>query len=262
MEKTKCDTDNKPWLRLAPEKLDRPRSFSCPDPPEAIHTTLSERKVVAFGKLYPMTMFWLPDGQSLSLLYCEGLLSHAVIYDGTTGYDATHIARQMKNIPHVIQDRGTVEVNGTAVVAWQAYRELSKLQSSELPRPGDLARKSMRDLDAIVAKKARLEYIPYGMNGDRGNETGAAVFMRLEELGFSTPRHFKVMRGVGRDQVRQIQKVMSAFHSPYPATGLVFAHDFTAMGTAKPTQRHILALLWSYDIYADDGYGLKWLLKE
>lgn len=262
MGKTIYNRNDKPRLSLAPEKLDKLRSFSCPNPPEPICTTQSKRMVTAFGKSYPMTMFWLPEGQPLFLLYREGFLSQAVIYEGMTGYDVTHAARQMNNIPHVIQDRRTVEIIGAAVIAWQAYRDLCKLQNGELPLPGDLARESVRALDALVAKKNRLEYIPYGLKDDQENEIGAATFARLDELGFRTPRHFKVMQGIGRAQVRQILKVMSAFHSPYPATGLVFAHDFSASDTVRPTQRHVLVLLWPYDVYAADGYGLRWLLKE
>jgi DNA ligase (NAD+) len=106
------------------------------------------------------------DGLGIALLYEAGKLVRALTRgDWQMGEDITLNAREIKNIPHTIPHRETIEIRGEVVMPRSAFDELNarRLETGEklFANPRNAASGSLRQLDSTVTRDRDLLFFAY-----------------------------------------------------------------------------------------------------
>lgn len=106
------------------------------------------------------------DGLGIALTYEKGALVRALTrWDGQTGEDITLNAQEIKNIPHTIPYKETIEIRGEVVMPRSAFDELNarRLQSGDklFANPRNAASGSLRQLDPAITHERDLLFFAY-----------------------------------------------------------------------------------------------------
>ncbi len=137
------------------------------------------------------------DGLAVNLRYVKGELSVASTRgDGTTGEDVTNNVRTISDIPWHLNSHDKVlpdvlEVRGEVFMSKVAFTELNERQNADgLPlfaNPRNAAAGSLRQLDAKVTARRKLNFFAYGV-GLGGHELAINqkdLFELLDLMGFA-----------------------------------------------------------------------------
>jgi DNA ligase (NAD+) len=133
------------------------------------------------------------DGVSLSLIYENGVLSHAVTRgNGEVGDEVTGNARTIRAVPLSIPDRLTlVEVRGEAYIPHGVFGALNRARREEgeepFANPRNAAAGSIRLLDPRECARRKLAFFAYQVPRLRGATftRHSETLERLAEWGFS-----------------------------------------------------------------------------
>jgi DNA ligase (NAD+) len=133
------------------------------------------------------------DGVSLSLIYENGVLSHAVTRgNGEVGDEVTGNARTIRAVPLAIDDRlPLVEVRGEAYIPHGVFSALNRARREEgeepFANPRNAAAGSIRLLDPRECARRRLAFFAYQIPRLQGATFGrhSETLERLAEWGFS-----------------------------------------------------------------------------
>ncbi|MRI83545.1 MAG: DNA ligase (NAD(+)) LigA [Nitratiruptor sp.] len=144
------------------------------------------------------------DGASLNLIYEGGILRTAATRgDGEVGEDVTSNARTIPSIPLTIDYLGTIEIRGEVVIPIEAFRQLNqeRLERGESPfaNPRNAAAGSLRQLDASVSARRRLQFYPWGVGYNELEFDSLYELMEwVYRLGFKRPFKRALVRGYGQ----------------------------------------------------------------
>ncbi|STQ85871.1 NAD-dependent DNA ligase LigA [Helicobacter muridarum] len=108
------------------------------------------------------------DGMSLSLLYDNGRLEHAITRgNGLIGELVTHNAKVIESIPQNISYLGQIEIRGEVVMSKRNFDNLNQTRQKEqktlFANARNAAAGSMRQLDSTLTKQRKLDFIPWGI---------------------------------------------------------------------------------------------------
>ncbi|NQX83238.1 MAG: NAD-dependent DNA ligase LigA [Mycoplasmataceae bacterium] len=135
------------------------------------------------------------DGLSISLLYKNGNLFRALTRgDGMIGEDVTNNVKQIKNIPHKINNLSNIEFRGEIYIPLTEFEVINekKFESGEqlFANPRNAASGTLRQLDPQVVSDRNLEAIIYwAMNYDSNDyvwHTQSKTIKEISKLGFGT----------------------------------------------------------------------------
>jgi len=137
------------------------------------------------------------DGLAVNLRYEHGLLTVAATRgDGTSGEDVTDNIRTIADIPWHLNNADTtlpavLEVRGEVYMSKSAFAELNQRQeeagTAPFANPRNAAAGSLRQLDAKVTARRRLNFFAYGvgLGGRKLAASQSALLSLLHDFGFA-----------------------------------------------------------------------------
>ena len=176
------------------------------------------------------------DGLACSLIYIDGLLSHAVTRgDSFVGEDVTNNVRTIKNVPLRLREvmgfekflNGRTEIRGEIVMLKRDFEELNEKQKAlgqpTFANPRNLAAGTIRQLDPSLVASRPLHFRGYDVLRDDAKEVPTYNFAYevLNAVGISCNQQAKVL-----DNLSDVMKFVDAWDSkrhdlPFNTDGLV-----------------------------------------
>lgn len=138
------------------------------------------------------------DGASLSLVYTNGKLTHAITRgDGLAGEDVLVHASSIAGVLPFISHKNTIEIRGEVLIKKQDFNAINKeLENSSqnlFANPRNMASGSLRQLDPKVTAKRRLMFLPWGFGENSlGLENYSDVMEAIYSFGFTKISHRKI----------------------------------------------------------------------
>lgn len=132
------------------------------------------------------------DGLSVSLEYENGIFVRgATRGDGFVGEDVTENLKTVKSLPKRIDAKGRLVVRGEAYMSRKTFEEINLGRELDgqplLANPRNAAAGSLRQLDAKIAEKRRLDIIVFNIQySDKAYETHSQTLDDLKAYGFPT----------------------------------------------------------------------------
>lgn len=147
------------------------------------------------------------DGLSISVNYENGELVNALTRgDGVVGEDVTHNVLTIKDIPHKIEYKGSLEVRGEVYMSNDVFNHLNK-NGNDFANPRNAAAGSLRQLDSSIAASRKLNAFMYSIpNAEQlGFKTHSESLEFIEKNGININKGYTV--------AKNIQSVISTIES-------------------------------------------------
>jgi len=143
------------------------------------------------------------DGLTVNLTYKNGLLDTATTRgDGVTGEVITEQVKTICSVPLKIEYKGTVEVQGEAIMRLSALNRYNSTAQEQLKNARNAAAGAIRNLDPKETAKRQLEVVCYNVGYcDREFMSQCEIHDFLEQNGFISGYFFK--RADGMEQALQ-----------------------------------------------------------
>ena len=142
------------------------------------------------------------DGVSMSLVYEEGVLKHAVTRgNGEKGEDVLANVLTISSVPKKISLPGRSEVRGEVYLSLSDFRRINSLREEKgeepFANPRNLASGTLKLLDPSLVKKRHLSFYAYGKGEIDAQipSTQREFLSFLAELGFPVNPHISLCRG-------------------------------------------------------------------
>lgn len=174
----------------------------------------TEEEMVAFDKRirsgeksFDYTVEYKFDGLTICITYQDGkFLCASTRGNGIEGEDVTAQVLTIKSFPLTIDYKGTIEVQGEAIMRLSVLDEYNKTAAEPLKNARNAVAGAIRNLDPKVTEKRRVEIMFYNVNyaseGGFATQTECVKFLR--DNGFKVHPFLRVCR--------DITEVMSAIN--------------------------------------------------
>ncbi len=166
----------------------------------------SEEEVFAFdkrinksGEDIEYTVEYKFDGLTICLTYEKGQFVRATTRgNGTIGEDVTAQALTIKSFPLTIDYKGTIEIQGEAIMRLSVLEEYNKTAIEPLKNARNAVAGAIRNLDPKVTEKRKLDIYFYNVNYmSEGNlKTQEECVEFLKKNHFKVHSFFHVCRGI------------------------------------------------------------------
>ncbi len=151
------------------------------------------------------------DGLTICLTYENGYFKRATTRgNGTTGEDVTAQVLTVKSFPLSISYKGTIEVQGEAIMRLSVLDEYNKTADEPLKNARNAVAGAIRNLDPKVTEKRKVEIMFYNVNymseGSLFSQTECVKF--LVDNGFKVHPFLKVCKGISEviDAIREVEE--------------------------------------------------------
>ncbi len=139
------------------------------------------------------------DGLTVCLTYEDGKFVRATTRgNGITGEDVTAQVLTIKSFPMNIDYKGTIEVQGEAVMRLSVLEEYNRTAQEPLKNARNAAAGAIRNLDPKVTEKRKLDIMFYNVNYTSNNmlssQTECVEFLRKN--GFKVHPYIRVCKGI------------------------------------------------------------------
>ena len=127
------------------------------------------------------------DGLTMCLTYKNGYFERATTRgNGTAGEDVTAQVLTIKSFPLAIDYKGTVEVQGEAIIRLSVLEEYNKTAEEQLKNARNAVAGAIRNLDPKVTEKRKPEILFYNVNyiEDDSLKSQTEIFDFLKKNGF------------------------------------------------------------------------------
>ena len=160
------------------------------------------------------------DGLTCSLKYLNGkLVSAETRGNGIEGEDILHNALQVKNIPHKIDYKEELIIDGEIICTYNDFKGFEK----EYKNPRNFASGSIRLLDSKESSMRKLTFIVWDIIKGFDEDKLSNKLLKVNELGFTiVPFEINLPEYKTIEQIMEIVKKSSSI---YPVDGLVFKYD-------------------------------------
>lgn len=164
------------------------------------------------------------DGLAVNLLYENGIfMQGSTRGDGAIGEDVTLNLKTINSIPLKLNEPfpKKVEVRGEVYMTKKNFELLNKNGAEKFANPRNAAAGSIRQLDAKVAAKRKLDFMAYDIATDLNIKTHQEVHEFLVRLGFKSNQHNQYCENIAEVQkfYEKIGKLRKNF--PYWSDGTV-----------------------------------------
>lgn len=127
------------------------------------------------------------DGLTVNLTYSEGKLVQAATRgNGEVGEGILPQAQTIRNIPHCINFKGTVEIQGEGIMRYSEFNKYNESAEEPLKNPRNAAAGALRNLDPKVTASRRLDIFTYNVGYIDGasfnNSDEMLTFLRNEKM--------------------------------------------------------------------------------
>jgi DNA ligase (NAD+) len=137
------------------------------------------------------------DGLSMSLLYRDGKLARGLTRgDGEAGDDVTANIKTIKDIPHILENApsGELEVRGEVYMERSAFEKLNEemtlLGKAPYANPRNTAAGSLKLKDPKETAKRELRFFAYQITTNSNSQLHSQNLNLLKDLGFKVFEHF------------------------------------------------------------------------
>ncbi len=137
------------------------------------------------------------DGLTMCLTYEDGKFVRATTRgNGVTGEDVTSQALTIKSFPLQISYKGTIEIQGEAIIRLSVLQKYNQTASEPLKNARNAAAGAIRNLDPKVTEKRKPEIIFYNINymSQGGFDTQQQSIEFLRKEGFKTFDFLKICK--------------------------------------------------------------------
>jgi DNA ligase (NAD+) len=222
----------------------------------SLDKTKDIEKLAAFLSSHVGLLSWKLDGLKVVLKYINGELTQAVTRgNGLIGEDVTHTARVFANLPLFIPYKGSITLQGEAVIAHADFERINET----IPDPAEkyknarnLCSGTIRQLNSEVAAERRVRFYAFGLTGYPLGELPPGD-LRSHQLawlagqGFTVVAHRQVNVDTLADTVAAFQREIP--NQDVSSDGLVLAFDDIAysatLGATSKFPRDSLAFKWA-----------------
>ena len=151
------------------------------------------------GKKVEYTVEYKFDGLTICLTYVDGrFLCATTRGNGVTGEDVTAQVLTIKSFPLTINAKGTIEVQGEAIMRLSVLDEYNKTADEPLKNARNAVAGAIRNLDPKVTEKRKAEIMFYNVNYSSdikfGSQTECVDFLRKN--GFKVHPFLRVCNGI------------------------------------------------------------------
>lgn len=176
---------------------------------------------------------WKFDGETVSLVYRQGVLAEATYGHGKElfGIDCLEHMKHVKGVPHVVANfclYDRVEVRGEVIITLEEFARYSKAGKSPRSTSNGIMAKKV----AVADECKRLEFHPFRLIMDSVEKRHATAMQALECNGFKTSGFVSALNFEKSDAEleQDIENIVCAAEVdrealPYPTDGLVFKFD-------------------------------------
>ncbi|PKK90601.1 MAG: DNA ligase [Candidatus Wallbacteria bacterium HGW-Wallbacteria-1] len=167
------------------------------------------------------------DGLSVSLIYREGLLVHALTRgDGTVGEVVTDNVRTIRSVPLKLKKVIDCEVRGEVIMPRRSFSELNQIREGRgeplFANPRNAASGSLRQLDSRITASRALDICIYDIvEWPSVIDTQFQKFSELSETGFRVLDNERLCMGI--EEVLRCCQYWAGVRNglPYDVDGLV-----------------------------------------
>lgn len=164
-----------------------------------------DKRIEKISKDRKYTVEYKFDGLTICLTYENGRFTRATTRgNGVVGEDVTAQVLTIKSFPLSIDYKGTIEVQGEAIIRLSELEKYNKTADEPLKNARNAVAGAIRNLDPKVTEKRRVEIMFYNVNymseGSLSSQTECVEF--LNKNGFKVYPYLRVCK--------DIQEVMSA----------------------------------------------------
>lgn len=176
---------------------------------------------------------WKFDGETVSLVYRQGVLAEATYGHGKElfGIDCLEHMKHVKGVPHVVANfclYDRVEVRGEVIITLEEFARYSKAGKSPRSTSNGIMAKKV----AVADECKRLEFHPFRLIMDSVEKKHATAMQALECNGFKTSGFVSALNFEKSDAEleQDIENIVCAAEVEreklsYPTDGLVFKFD-------------------------------------
>lgn len=262
-------TPDSPTQRVAGQALDKFSKISHFVPMISLADVFSEQEVVLWIERMKKVLPEVDDeyvcdikmdGLACALTYEDGVLVRAVTRgDSRVGEDVTMNVRTIENVPlrlRATQEynyllKGRTEIRGEIVMLKDNFAALNRQREASgeplFKNPRNLAAGTIRQLDPKLVAKRPLDFVGYDVLRDDllDIETVAVAYDAMSELGITTSRQTRVVKGV-----REVMEYIEQFDErrkdlPFNTDGAVIKlnnrSQFETLGVVGKTPRAAVA---------------------
>lgn len=139
------------------------------------------------------------DGLTICLTYEDGKFTRATTRgNGVTGEDVTAQVKTIKSFPFTIDVKGTVEVQGEAIIKLSTLEKYNQTAEEPLKNARNAVAGAIRNLDPKVTEKRKPEIMFYNVNyaSDFELKSQEECVKFLKKHGFKVHPFFKVCKGI------------------------------------------------------------------
>lgn len=166
----------------------------------------SKEEILAFNKRiggdqrpYEYTVEYKFDGLTICLTYEQGKFVRATTRgNGVVGEDVTSQVLTVKSFPLIINYKGTIEVQGEAIMRLSVLDEYNKTATEPLKNARNAVAGAIRNHDPKVTEKRKVEILFYNVNYMSDNilssQTQCVEFLRKE--GFKVHPYLAVCKDI------------------------------------------------------------------
>ncbi len=156
-------------------------------------------KRIAKGEEIEYTVEYKFDGLTVCLTYEDGKFKSASTRgNGVEGEDVTAQVLTIKSYPMTIDYKGTIEVQGEAIMRLSVLDEYNKTATETLKNARNAAAGAIRNLDPKVTEKRRLDIMFYNVNyaTESGFNTQKECVEFLKNNGFKVHPFLRICKGM------------------------------------------------------------------
>lgn len=162
------------------------------------------------------------DGLAMSLTYNDYLALAVTRGDGLVGENVLHNVETIKSLPKNIE-MNDFEVRGEVFIDKKEFLRINQVEAKTFANPRNLAAGTIRQLDAEVTKKRKLDMFVYGLVDPQkyGLNNYYDSMLYLKDLGFKTNEYMRLCADVEAviDYIQEITKLRDALD--YEIDGIV-----------------------------------------
>lgn len=157
-----------------------------------------EKRINKSGEELEYTVEYKFDGLTVCLTYQDGKFLRATTRgNGVEGEDVTAQALTVKSFPLEIKEKGTMEVQGEAIMRLSVLERYNKTAQEPLKNARNAVAGAIRNLDPKVTEKRKVEIMFYNVNYSSSKEFKSQVecVEFLRENGFKVHPFLRVCKG-------------------------------------------------------------------
>ena len=213
----------------------------------SLDKTKSLEDVITFSNHQRMVAMAKVDGLTCSLRYIDGrLVSAETRGDGIIGEDVLHNALVISSIPHRIDYKNELIIDGEIICLKKDFKDFEK----DYKNPRNFAAGSIRLLDAKECAKRKLTFIAWEViKGFEECQTFLSKIHKLPDLGFKiVPCSGSLPQEENLEETVQTIANIAHFES-IPIDGVVFKFNDIAYGKKQGETAHHFKNAIAYKFY-------------